>query len=96
MAAVEPAREKVARRLQDAVDRLRRDMDEVEFWTEVLGCLTQPAPDYESTNVLNRFALPQQSSEGAGEPGEIDPRHRVEKSKNRQPGPPSNRRQSGH
>ena len=45
MSAVEPARERIARRLQDAVDRLRRDMDEVEFWTEVLGCLTRPAPD---------------------------------------------------
>ncbi len=59
MSAVEPARERIARRLQDAVDRLRRDMDEVEFWTEVLGCLTRPAPDYnDGTPVLDRFTLP--------------------------------------
>ena len=46
MAAVEPARERIARQLQDAVERLREDMEHVEFWTEVLGCLARPVPDY--------------------------------------------------
>ena len=62
MSAVEPARERIARRLQDAVERVRQDMDQVEFWTEVLGCLSQPVPDYGAgTSVLNRFTLPQES-----------------------------------
>ena len=57
--AIEPARERIARRLQDAVEQLRRDMEQVEFWSEVLSCLTRAAPDYNSdTAVLNRFKLP--------------------------------------
>ena len=64
MPGLEPARERIARRLQDAVDRLRHDMEQVEFWSEVLGCLTRAAPDYDSdTNVLNRFRLPSQRSD---------------------------------
>jgi hypothetical protein len=91
MPAVEPARERIARRLQDAVDRLRRDMDEVEFWTEVLGCLTRPAPDYsEGTSVLNKFALPQQGSDKTGSMGAA--RRDTEKTVNQ----PSHRRHSGH
>jgi hypothetical protein len=103
MAAVEPAREKIARRLQDAVDRLRRDMDEVEFWTEVLSCLARPTPDYEGTDVLNRFALPPQGSEHAGEAdphagevNEFDRRDRPENSENRQPERCADRRHSSH
>jgi hypothetical protein len=59
MAAVEPARERVARMLHDAVTRLHEDLERVEFWTEVLGCLTRPVPDYTVENSkLNRFDLP--------------------------------------
>jgi hypothetical protein len=59
MAAVEPARERVARMLHDAVTRLHGDVERVEFWTEVLGCLTRPVPDYTVENSkLNRFDLP--------------------------------------
>jgi hypothetical protein len=59
MAAVEPARERVARMLHDAVTRLHEDIERVEFWTEVLGCLTRPVPDYTVENSkLNRFNLP--------------------------------------
>ncbi|MBX9844835.1 MAG: hypothetical protein K2Z80_23800 [Xanthobacteraceae bacterium] len=59
MAAVEPARERVARMLQDAVTQLHEDIERVEFWTEVLGCLTRPVPDYSMENSkLNRFNLP--------------------------------------
>ena len=59
MAAVEPARERVARMLHEAVERLHEDIERVEFWTEVLGCLTRPAPDYTPENSeLNRFNLP--------------------------------------
>ena len=97
MSAVEPARERIARRLQDAVDRLRRDMDEVEFWTEVLGCLTRPAPDYsEGTSVLNKFALPSPGSEGPEHMGGFRPDRDPEKVKNSPPDEHSRRRHSGH
>jgi hypothetical protein len=97
MSAVEPARERIARRLQDAVDRLRRDMDEVEFWTEVLGCLTRPAPDYsEGTSVLNKFALPPQGSDKAGSVSGLGPHRNTEKTANQRPHEPSHRRHSGH
>lgn len=105
MSAVEPARERIARRLQDAVDRLRRDMDEVEFWTEVLGCLTRPAPDYsDGTSVLNKFTLPSQGSERP-EPmtgpmtapmSGFEPDRDPEKVKNSPAAEPSHRRHSGH
>jgi hypothetical protein len=59
MAAVEPAREKVAQMLHDAVTRLHEYIERVEFWTEVLGCLTRPVPDYTLENSkLNQFNLP--------------------------------------
>jgi hypothetical protein len=59
MAVVEPARERVARMLHDAVTRLHEDIERVEFWTEVLGCLTRPVPDYTVENSkLNQFNLP--------------------------------------
>jgi len=97
MSAVEPARERIARRLQDAVDRLRRDMDEVEFWTEVLGCLTRPAPDYsEGTSVLNKFALPSQSSDKARPMDGFGPDRDPERVKNLPAREPSHRRHSGH
>ena len=59
MAAVEPARDKVARMLHDAVARLHEDIERVEFWTEVLGCLARPVPDYTpESSKLNHFNLP--------------------------------------
>ena len=97
MPAVEPARERIARRLQDAVDRLHRDIDEVEFWTEVLGCLAQPAPDYsDGTDLLNRFILPPESPDRVGETSELDPQHRPEETRNHVPEGSPNRRHSGH
>jgi hypothetical protein len=59
MAVVEPAREKVAQMLHEAVARLHEDIERVEFWTEVLGCLTRPVPDYTPENSkLSHFNLP--------------------------------------
>jgi hypothetical protein len=59
MAAVDPARDKVASMLHDAVARLHEDIERVEFWTEVLGCLARPVPDYTLENSkLNHFNLP--------------------------------------
>jgi hypothetical protein len=73
MPAVEPARERIARRLHDAVEQLHKDMEQVEFWTEVLGCLTRAAPDYNSdTSVLNRFRLPSQGPNSTNRIGNFD------------------------
>jgi hypothetical protein len=97
MTAVEPARERIARRLQDAVDRLRRDMDEVEFWTEVLGCLTRPTLDYsEGTSLLNKFTLPLQGADKDGSMGGPGSGRDPEKTGNQRPQAPSHRRHSGH
>ena len=97
MSAVEPARERIARRLQDAVDRLRRDMDEVEVWTEVLGSLTRPAPDYsEGTSVLNQFALPPQGPDRSEQSGGFGSERHREKTGNSRPEGPPNRRHLGH
>ncbi|MBX9823437.1 MAG: hypothetical protein K2Y27_00435 [Xanthobacteraceae bacterium] len=67
MAAVEPARERVARMLHDAVTQLHEDIERVEFWTEVLGCLTRPVPDYTVENSkLNQFNLPGRDGRAGG------------------------------
>jgi hypothetical protein len=59
MAALKPAKERVACMLHEAVARLHEDIERVEFWTEVLGSLTRPAPDYTLENSeLGRFNLP--------------------------------------
>ena len=101
MFAGEPARERIARRLQDAVERLRQDMDQVEFWTEVLSGLSRPVPDYNGgTSVLNRFELPQQSTDTTkrmgGRGGDFGSNRSAEKAKILQPDRPLNRDRSRH
>ncbi len=97
MPAVEPARERIARRLQDAVERLRHDMDEVEFWTEVLGCLTRPAPDYsDGTSLLNRFALPLRGQDGPARAHHLGSDASRNKADTRRPDGSKNARHSGH
>src|ERR1043166_1637836 len=86
MAAVGPAKERIQQRLQDAVERLRHDMDEVEFWTEVLGCLTRPAPDYsDGTGVLNKFTLPPQGSDKPSRLSDLGPDRNPEKAGSQRP-----------
>ena len=88
MAAVEPARERAARMLHDAVERLHEDIERVEFWTEVLGCLARPAPDYTLENTkLNRFNLPGRE----GRAGDSDFTQGDERASMRRLGRPSNR-----
>ncbi len=63
MAAVR-AREMIARELQQAVERLHRDMERVEFWADALGNFAKPIPDYEASGSrLNEFILPQRTGE---------------------------------
>ena len=53
MSATEPAKA----RLQEAIDRLRTDIDRVEFWADALDRLTQPIPEYQATDHLSQFLL---------------------------------------
>jgi hypothetical protein len=57
------AREMIARELQEAVDRLHKDIARVEFWTDALGGFAKPIPDYDTASVrLNEFILPKGGS----------------------------------
>jgi hypothetical protein len=97
MSALEPARERIQRRLHDAVERLRQDMDQVEFWTEVLSSLTRPVPDYGSgTNVLDRFALPQRGSDNVARAQDFGSNGSGEKARMRRPDNQSNIGRSRH
>ena len=58
MSVIEPARE----RLREAIERLRGDIDRVEFWADALDGLAQPVPEYESSD-LSRHLLPSPSQQ---------------------------------
>ena len=63
MSAVGPAKEIIARELQQAVERLQADIARVEFWADALGGFSQPVPDYDATNSrLNEYMLPASQS----------------------------------
>ena len=102
MPAAEPARERIARRLQDAVEQLRVDMEKVEFWTEVLGSLSRPVPDYNGeTKLLNQFELPPQNLSARGSGGsepmrDLSPKQSAEKAQILAPDRPSNSGRSRH
>ena len=102
MSSAEPARERIARQLQDAVEQLRHDMEKVEFWTEVLGCLSRPVPDYNGeTKLLNQFELPSQNfgaqDSGAGERmDDLGPNRSAEKAEILAPDRASNSGRSRH
>ena len=53
MAAPEPVKEK----LRQAIDRLRDDIDRVEFWADALDRLSQPIPEYQADDHLARHLL---------------------------------------
>ena len=54
MSAAAPARQK----LREAIERLRDDIDRVEFWADVLDRLAQPIPEYDASDDLTRHLLP--------------------------------------
>jgi hypothetical protein len=37
----------IAQNLSEAIERLQRDIEQVELWAAVLSCFAQPVPDYE-------------------------------------------------
>ena len=54
MGVAEPTNEK----LKHAIERLRDDLDRVEFWADALDRMTQPIPEYQSSDRLARHLLP--------------------------------------
>jgi hypothetical protein len=38
----------LARHLQDAIERVREDMEKVEFWADAVSGFSEPVPDYSS------------------------------------------------
>jgi hypothetical protein len=63
MSATEPAGEKIARHLQDAVAQLHEDIARVELWAGALGCFARPVPDYDVMN--SKYLLPAQTAGNA-------------------------------
>ena len=64
MTAVDPAREIIARELQQAVERLQQDIARVEFWADALGGFAKPIPDYDAPGSrLNEYMLRGQGGE---------------------------------
>jgi hypothetical protein len=57
MSAAEPAKE----RLQGAIERLRDDIDRVEFWADALERMSQPIPEYQANDRLSQHLLPSQA-----------------------------------
>ena len=53
MSAVAPAKQK----LHEALERLRDDIDRVEFWADALDRLAQPIPEYKASDNLIRHLL---------------------------------------
>jgi len=76
MPAVNPAREKIAHQLQDAIDRLRTDLVRVEMWANAMDVFAHPIPEYDaSAEGLARHLMPSQRK-GAPAPknGQNQPR----------------------
>jgi hypothetical protein len=76
MSAVEPGKERIARQLMEAVDRLQNDIARVELWASALGGFSQAVPGYDPLkNNLHKFILPQRAAPAvrAGEPRPQEP-----------------------
>ena len=68
MSAIDPAGEKIAKNLQQAVEQLQHDIARVELWAGALGCFARPIPDY--GHGRTKFDLPAhaaKSDEGSPE-----------------------------
>jgi len=46
----EPTCDEIERRLQEAIDRLEKDITGIEIWAAALSGFAQPIPDYEPSN----------------------------------------------
>jgi hypothetical protein len=51
--------ENLSRHLCDSIERLHKQVEQVEFWASAVSGLTQPVPDYEpETSSLARYLKP--------------------------------------
>jgi hypothetical protein len=54
-----PLQEHLARRLCDSIDRLHKQVEQVELWASAVKGFTQPVPDYEpETSSVARYVKP--------------------------------------
>jgi hypothetical protein len=54
-----PLQQHLARRLADSIDRLHKEVEQVEFWASAVSVFTQPVPDYEpDTTSLANYLKP--------------------------------------
>ena len=51
--------ENLARHLGDSIERLQKQVEQVEFWASAMSGLTQPVPGYEpETTAVGRYVKP--------------------------------------
>ena len=51
--------ENLARHLCDSIDRLHKQVEQVEFWASAVSGLSQPVPGYEpETTAIGRYVKP--------------------------------------
>ena len=50
--------EPVRANLRKAIESLRHDIDQVEFWADALEGLMQPVPEYQASDRLSQHLLP--------------------------------------
>ena len=61
MSVADPARDRIAHQLQEAIDRLRTDLVRVEMWANALDVFAHPIPEYDpSDEGLGRHLMPSQ------------------------------------
>ena len=69
MTSGKPEQQRVAEKLQDALDRLQNDVRRVEIWAGALTGFTQPVPDYAPPSLeKHRLGQPQADAPAAEQP----------------------------
>ena len=74
MTSGKPEQQRVAVKLQDALDRLQNDVKRVEIWAGALTGFTQPVPDYAPPSLeKHRLGQPQNEAPEAEPPAAPEP-----------------------
>lgn len=77
MTSGKPEQERVAEKLQDALNRLQNDVRRVEIWAGALTGFTQPVPDYAPPSLeKHRLGQDERKRDGQSaprEPGDREP-----------------------
>ena len=64
MTGREDAARALSRNLHEAVERVRRDVERVEFWADAVAGFSQPVPDYDRTQ--SKVWLPAEQASALG------------------------------